>query len=97
MLARPILSGSGMVYRQPLGSCMGVDEEPWQAGLVALMTLWGTGKVQRKHILLGMPGSQVAAVIVEGSRFAFVYSSTPPRAAYGKQQARLTMRFQNYY
>ncbi|KAK9845069.1 hypothetical protein WJX74_010199 [Apatococcus lobatus] len=53
---------------------------------IPALTYVAEGKVQRKHVLLGKPGSQVAAVIVEGSRFAFVYYSTPIKAAYGRQQ-----------
>ena len=38
-------------------------------------------------MLLGLPGSSVAAVIVEANRFAYIYHSTPPSQAYGSHQA----------
>ena len=39
-------------------------------------------------MLLGLPGSSVAAVIVEANRFAYIYHSTPPSQAHGSHQAR---------
>ena len=42
-------------------------------------------------MLLGVPGSSVAAVIVEANRFAYVYHNTPPSQAYGSHQATLAM------
>ena len=38
-------------------------------------------------MLLGLPASSIAAVIVEANRFAYVYHSTPPSQAYGSHQA----------
>ena len=38
-------------------------------------------------MLLGLPGSSVAAVIVEANRFAYIYHSTPPSQAHGSHQA----------
>ncbi len=49
---------------------------------------WCAGKIQRKHILLGAAVSRVAAVIVEGTRFAFVYYATEPGQAYGQQKVK---------
>ena len=49
---------------------------------------WCAGKIHRKHILLGAAVSRVAAVIVEGTRFAFVYYATEPGQAYGQQKVK---------
>ena len=48
------------------------------------------GKTQRKYVLLGKPGSGIAAVIVEANRFAYVYHEPPPGQPHGKYQVRLT-------
>lgn len=46
----------------------------------------GAGKVQRKFVLLGEPGSSVASVIVEAQKFAFVYRAVTPPASHGIHQ-----------
>ncbi len=46
------------------------------------------GKVQRKHLLLGAPSSSIAAVLVEGQRYLYLYSATAASQSHGLQQVR---------
>lgn len=46
------------------------------------------GKVQRKFLLLAAPAGDVAAALVEASKYCYLYRSTAPRQEHGEHQVR---------
>lgn len=52
------------------------------------MRLWpvNAGKTQRKMVLLGRPGSCIAAVILETQKYVYLYRPVPKDGAYGEHQ-----------
>ena len=44
------------------------------------------GKPQRRHLLLAPPGGDVAAALVESSRYAFLYRSSAAKQGTGEQE-----------
>ncbi len=44
------------------------------------------GKMQKKHLLLGAPGGDIAAVLVETHKFVYVYRNPARKAIFGQHQ-----------
>eukprot|EP00891_Asterochloris_glomerata_P001667 jgi/Astpho2/1667/Aster-04101 len=67
------------------------DAQSCQASLEHISTVpalayVAAGKVQRKFVLLGHPGSSIAAAVVESHKFIYLYRRTVQRQPYGESQ-----------